>query len=108
MNTIKSQLTRREAADKIVKALRDHYTRIESDVAIGFNTDGEVDFDYLSSNSRDVELIYFETNNGFTFDLGAYPSDASYWYDDAENGWLSEYIDEELKNLEFDNLIEFA
>lgn len=108
MNAIKSNLTRREAADKIVVALRNHYRRIESDVAIGFNADGEVDFDYLSSNSRAVELVYFSTNNGFTFDLDACPSDAAYWDDEAKNEWLSEYIADELKNLEFDNLIEFA
>jgi hypothetical protein len=107
MNTIKSNMTRHEAAAKIVAALKNHYLRTESDIAIGFTQDGDVDFDYLSGGS-DVKLVYFATNNGFTFNIDEDPSEEAYWAEEAENGWLVEYIADDLRSLEFDDLIEFA
>lgn len=108
MNPIKSSMTRTEAASAIVKTLKNHYLCTESDVVIGFNSDGEVDFDYASSNNRSVEVVYFATNNGFTFNLDEDPTCESFWADESEHGYLADYIADELKNLEFDDLIEFA
>ena len=103
---IKSTLTTKAAAQRIVSILKDHYLSEESDILVGFDADGDIDFDYQSGGSN-VELLCFATNNGFTFDLDADPAEAEYWSVETID-WLTEVVMDGLTDLEINDLVEFA
>ena len=67
--TIKSGLTQKEAAIEVIEILNKFYTSKMMDIAIGFDSEGEIDYWFNVHNDSDCMVEVYNTQNGSLGDM---------------------------------------
>jgi hypothetical protein len=95
MQTIKSTLTSKQVAEKVVSFIKMFYTSYQMDIHIGLTENGEVDYHHnVHASSSDIIITLYDTSSGWK--LGDWDGD----YGD-ENTWTKEneaWLCEALEN----------